>query len=286
MRHLRLGFVRRTLGARPALGIGLALLVPMVIACIAVPPLWRHGPNALVGLPYQSPSTEFPFGTDSSGRDLVPRVFAGGRLDLLVAAIVVGASLAFGTLVGVLAGTSRRLADAVVMRIVDALLSFPFLILILTLTVIIGPERELGPLTAGVPAIIGAIVIVDWSVYARLSRSQTLTLRSREYVTAAELLGYSRSRIVLRHLVPNVLGVVGAYAAADAVLVVITTASLSFLGVGVQPPTAEWGSIMFEGRAVLATSWWITVIPGVALTVTGLGLSIVADALVDRQDHR
>jgi peptide/nickel transport system permease protein len=283
-RHLRFTAVRRALGARPALLIGLGLLVPLVLACLLVPSLWPHSADALVAQSYLPPSSAFPFGTDDVGRDLVPRVFAGGALDLFIAAIVVGISLLLGTVIGVASAMSGRRSDAVAMRFVDAVLAFPFLILVLALTVVIGPERVLGPLSAGVPSIIGALILVDWAIYARLTRAQTMSLRSRDYVTAGELLGYSRSRIVLRHLMPNVLGVAGAYAAADAVLVVVTTASLSFLGVGVQPPTAEWGSIMFEGRAVLATSWWITVIPGVFLAVAGLGLSIVADALIDIKD--
>ena len=277
---------RRPRRRRHGLALGLSLFVPMVLGCLLVPVFWRHGANDLVAAPYLPPSREYPFGTDGTGRDLVARVFQGGRLDLLIAFVVVSLSLMVGTVVGVVSAMSRPWVDTTLMRFIDALLSFPFLVLILALTVVIGPVSEFGPFAAGSPAIIVAIVAVNWAVYARLARAQAMSLRSRDFITAAGLLGYSRTRLLVRHLAPNVVGVSGAYAASDAILVVVTTASLSFLGLGIQPPTAEWGSIMFEGRAVLATSWWITVMPGIALACTGVGLSLIADSLVDRGARR
>ncbi len=165
------------------------------------------------------------------------------------------------------------------MRIVDALIAFPFLILVLTLIVVVGATSSFWVLPAGAPAIIIAMIAVDWTVYARLSRAEALTLRERDFVLAARVLGYSQRRIVARHVLPGVLRVSAAYAVADVVLIVIVTASLSFLGVGVQAPTPEWGSIMYEGRSVLSTDPWITLAPGIVLALTGLALSLVADRL-------
>jgi peptide/nickel transport system permease protein len=154
------------------------------------------------------------------------------------------------------------------------------------LVVVFGPTRSLGPLPPGAPAVICGVILGDWAFYARLARGQTLALRERDFVVAARVLGFSQRRIVLRHLLPSVVATVTAYAVADAILVMITVASLSFVGVGVQPPAAEWGAIMYDGRAVLQTAWWITVMPGVLLAATGLGLSLVADALLsDREDR-
>ena len=191
-----------------------------------------------------------------------------------------------GTLVGTLSGSSRRRwLDALIMRLVDALIAFPFVILILVLVVLIGPDRRLGPTPAGLPSTIIAFTLVGWAYYARLARGQTLALREREYIVAAEIMGFSRRRVIVRHLMPSVLRVTASYAVGDAILAVVAIASLAFLGAGVQPPTAEWGNIMFEGRAYLESAWWITIAPGVLLAITGLALSLVADALL-ASDHR
>ena len=237
--------------------------------------------RALVAAPYQAPSLRHPFGTDSVGRDLFVRTFAGGRIDLIVATLVVGVSLIVGTLIGTLAGAStRRGVDSSLMRLLDALIAFPFVILILVLVVLVGPDRTLGPMPAGLPATVIAFLLVGWAYYARLARAQTLALRGSDHVLAARILGYSQRRIVIRHLAPGVARVTAAYAVGDAILAVVVIASLAFLGAGVQPPTPEWGNIMYEGRAFVGTAWWITVAPGVMLAITGVALSLVADALL------
>ena len=280
-RPLRLGRLGPAIGGRRSLAIGTALMTLIAVLCFAVPLVWPDSPDALVASPYQAPSWSHPFGTDSVGRDLFVRTFAGGRIDLLVTAGIIGVSLVIGTLVGTLSGSSRRRwLDALIMRLVDALIAFPFVILILVLVVLIGPDRRFGPAPAGLPATIIAFTLVGWAYYARLARGQTLALREREYIVAAELLGFSRTRVIVRHLIPSVLRVTASYAVGDAILAVVAIASLAFLGAGVQPPTAEWGNIMFEGRAYLESAWWITIAPGVLLAITGLALSLVADALL------
>jgi peptide/nickel transport system permease protein len=279
------GLLRRLTGAhgkrRPGLRLGIAILGSVTLACVLVPVLSSTPSDAIVGEPYQAPSWAHPFGTDTVGRDLFVRTFEGGRLDLFLALVTVGFSLIIGTLFGTLAGSSqRRWIDTVAMRVVDAVIAFPFLVLILVLIVVLGPRRELGPLPPGAPAVAGGIILAGWAFYARLARGQTLALRDRDYVVAARVLGFSHGRVVLRHLLPGVISICVAYAVADAILTIIVIASLSFLGVGIQPPTPEWGSIMYEGRGVLDSAWWITVIPGTVLALTGLGLALIADALL------
>jgi peptide/nickel transport system permease protein len=273
--------------ASTSLRVGLGMLGLMIAACILVPVFSPYGPGEIVAAPYEAPSSSHPFGTDSVGRDMMTRVFVAGRLDLAIAAITVLASLAIGSILGTLAGGARRRwVDTSLMRLVDAVIAFPFLVLVLVLVVVFGPERSLGPLPAGAPAVICGVILGDWAFYARLARGQTLALRERDYVVAARVLGFSQRRIVVRHLLPGVIGTVSAYAVADAILVMITVASLSFVGVGIQPPTPEWGALMYDGRAVLQDAWWITVIPGVMLALTGLGLSLVADAMLARREGR
>jgi peptide/nickel transport system permease protein len=260
---------------------GIVVLGLIIIACILIPMVWPYGAYELSDATFQAPSAQHPFGTDSVGRDVFVRTFEGGRLDLMVAGFSVAASLCIGTLVGIVAGsTRRRWTDSILMRLTDAVIAFPFVVLILALVVVFGPTRSLGPLPAGLPATMAAFLVAGWAYYARLARAETLSLRDRDFVVAAELLGYSRRRIIFRHLVRSVIQVTGSYAVADAILFVVVIASLSFLGAGVQPPTAEWGSIMYDGRAYLDTAWWITVMPGIVLALTGLSLSLIADSLL------
>jgi peptide/nickel transport system permease protein len=261
---------------------GLAIVGIILALSFIVPALSPHPPDRLVAIPNQAPSWSHPFGTDTLGRDVFVRTFAAGRTDLLVAAVGVGFSLALGALVGVATGLTRfRFADSAVMRLVDAIIAVPFVILVLALVVVIGTDREFLFLPAGLPALLVAILLANWTIYARLTRAETLAVREREYIVAANLLGYSRVRLVRRHVLPVVIKPAAAYAASDAILIMVLMASLAFLGAGVQPPAPEWGNIMYEGRTVLSTAWWISVAPGAVLAITGLGLALIADGLND-----
>jgi peptide/nickel transport system permease protein len=283
--RLRTRIGRDQTARRAGLIVGLTTIGVIAIGCVVVPMLWSYPPNQIVARALQAPSWKHPFGTDTIGRDVFLRTMAGGRIDLLVASGTVALSAVIGTLVGITAAFSGRWVDATLMRIVDAVIAFPFMVLVWAIVLLFGASKSLGPLPAGLPSLLFAIIITDWVVYARLGRAQTLTLRNREFVIAAELLGYPRRRIVLRHLLPNVRGTIGAYAVADAILQVVVIASLPFLGAGIQPPTAEWGAIMFGGSTVIATAWWVTILPGVVLAITGIGLSLVADSLLVRTER-
>lgn len=268
--------IRTTWSARQ--WIGAAILSIVVAMCVLVPALSSTSPDALEALPFEHPSWAHPFGTDDVGRDVFIRTFAGGRLDLGIAFIVVVGAGLIGLLVGVISATTERVwIDRSIMRFVDAIIAFPFLILVLACIVLIGVDRSFWILPRGVPALLVSMIVVDWTIYARLSRASASTLRGRDFVVAARLLGYPRRRIIARHIAPGVVRSAGAYAVADVIIIVIVTASLSFLGAGVQPPTSEWGSIMYEGRSFLTTAWWITLAPGAMLVATGLALSLLAD---------
>lgn len=272
----------RTTGRRIELWAGLLLLSTVVLACILIPFIDQTDPNAFVALPFQAPSSHHLFGTDSFGRDVFVRVLRGGRLDLVIASIALVLSYLIGTFVGIVAGSSTaKWIDPVIMRIVDAVVAFPFIVLTLAILAVIGRDWSLPLLPPGAGGIILSVILIDWTVYARLARSQTLSLRDRDYVVAARTLGYSSTRIVFRHLLPGVGRTTASYAIADVILIIIWTASLSFLGVGIQTPTSDWGSMMFEGRAVMSTAWWITMIPGVMIVLTGLALSAVGDSLLE-----
>jgi len=215
------------------------------------------------------------------GRDVFVRTMAGGRVDLVVATFAVAAAAFLGCVVGTAAALAGGWPDTVSMRLVDALIAFPFLILVLAVVLVFGTSRAWGPFPSGLPAVLFALIVTGWAVYARLSRAQALSLRQREFMTAAQTLGFSFPRLVFRHLLPNLVGIIGAYMVTDAVIIVLTTAALPFLGAGIQPPTPEWGVIMQEGAAVIATAWWIIVFPGLMLAITAIGLSLLADSFLE-----
>jgi peptide/nickel transport system permease protein len=258
---------------------GVSLLAILCAAFIVVPVVSAYPVDAFVGLPFQAPSSAHLFGTDSLGRDVFTRSFAGGRIDVLIAALAASISWAVGTAVGVVVGLTRNgWLSGAVLRLIDAVLAIPFVILVLSLVLVLGAQTQIGGLPPGVATIVLAVVLVDWAVYARIARGQTVSLRDREFVVAARLLGYSRPRIVLRHVAPNVVATTISYAATDAILIIVGTASLAFLGAGIQEPTPELGNIMYEGHNYLATAWWITVMPGILILLLGIALALIADS--------
>lgn len=276
-----LGWMRMIVGAPASRIVGATMFTIIVLACIFGPLFYPYGPDDFVAAPFQAPSWTFPFGTDAVGRDVFLRTLVGGRVDLSAAVIVTIFALVVGTLLGTLAGSGARWIDSLIMRIVDAVIAFPLVILLLALVVLIGPDVSWGPAPPGLPAAMIALMCVMWSGYARVARGQALALRDSDFVLATRVAGISNAKIVTRHIVPGVSRITVALAVSDIVMVVVILSSLPFLGAGVQPPAAEWGSIMYEGRAFLRQAWWITILPGVVLAATGLSLSFVADSLLD-----
>jgi peptide/nickel transport system permease protein len=271
----------RRWGASRTILFGGGGLAAVYLLCIVVPLVWAYKPNAMSALPLQDPSLAHPFGTDELGRDVMARAFEAGRLDISVALFVVAVSSIVGTAIGCgVALTAQRWIDPVVMRLVDALIAFPYLVVLLLLVTVIGPGRHLGFLPAGLPAILVAFLCLDWTFYSRLGRGQAMSLRDREYVLAARLAGFSQARILMRHIIPIVFRQILAYAVLDAIVTMGALASFAFLGVGVQPPTAEWGNMMFDAQGYISSAPWMLIGPAVLLAVTGLCLSVLADGLL------
>ena len=267
-----------------ALALGLGLLGLIVLLTIVVPMLSSHAATDIAGTPLSPPSLAHPFGTDTVGRDVFVRTWLGGRNDLLMVILVVLASSTIGTLVGVVAAMGSPLTDSVLMRLTDAIISFPGMIIVMAIALVFSDMGEVGPFPRGaLPAVI-AIVVINWASYTRLVRGEALSMRSRDFVTAATLLGYSKSRIVVRHLLPNLATTVVAYMVVDAIVAVVTIAGMPFIGAGIQPPAPEWGSLMLAGTTVLYTAWWVTVMPGLVVTVYGIALSLIADSLLAQVD--
>lgn len=219
-----------------------------------------------------APSTTHLFGTDNFGRDVFSRVIWGTKIDLRIGILGTIVPLIVGSIVGLIAGYYGGFVDNILMRLIDILMAFPFVILVIVIMTILGQ---------GVMNIYIAIWIVGWMSYARLVRGEVLVLKNAEYIQAAKVAGFSDKRILLRHMLPNVVSSAVVFAASDVVLCMITGASMSFLGLGVQPPTPEWGSILNEGRAYIMNAWWITLFPGLLMVITGIGFSLIGDGLTD-----
>lgn len=224
-----------------------------------------------------APSAQHYFGTDELGRDTLARVLYGARISLSAGLVSVALAMVSGTFFGLIAGYFRGWPDELIMRVVDAMLALPFLVLAITLAAILGPSLQNTML---------AIAIVTAPAFARVARGEVLAQREREYVQAAQALGASNSRTVLRHLLPNISGpliVQTSLAIANAVL---AESSLSFLGLGVQPPTPSWGSMLNTARGYLADAPWMAIFPGVAIFLTVLAFNLVGDGLREAFDPR
>jgi peptide/nickel transport system permease protein len=218
-----------------------------------------------------------PLGNDQLGRDILSRLIYGSRVSLMVGLVVVVVSGSFGVVMGILAGYLGGWADRLIMRLVDIQLAFPLILLALSIVAVLGPS--LGNL-------IVALAISGWVGYARIIRAEVLALREREFVEAARMAGCRTSRIAARHILPNVVAPATVVATLELARVVILEAALSFLGLGVQPPTPSWGRMLADGRGFLATAWWLATFPGLAIMLLVLSVNLVGDWLRDYFDPR
>jgi peptide/nickel transport system permease protein len=216
-------------------------------------------------------------GTDSLGRDTLSRLLYGARTDIFVALGAVICPFLIGTIVGVWSGYRGGLFDSLVVGIIDVIIAFPVLVLLIALVFVLGP---------GITTILIAVTAVDWVVYARLARTSSRRERNMEYVMAAKVGGIPTWRILSRHVVPNIISQSIVYAMSDAVLIILFITTLGFLGLGVPPPAPDWGTMISEAQPYFNTQWWLAVIPGLAIILTGLGLSLIADGLAQRLDAR
>ena len=225
-------------------------------------------PNAM----FVPPCPEHLFGTDNYGRDIFARVVYATRIDLAIGVGAMIVPFCIGTLLGLLAGFYGGKLDAIIMRILDISMAFPFMVLAIIVAAIVG---------SGVEILLISSWLVAWREYSRLIRAEVMVQKNSEYVQSAISMGYSNLRIMFRHILPNVISSALVYAASDVVVCMMSAASLSFLGLGVQAPTPEWGAIISDGKTFLGTAWWITVIPGLVLAFTGWGFSMIGDGLSD-----
>ena len=219
-----------------------------------------------------SPGAEHLFGTDNFGRDIFARVVYSARIDLSIGLFAMLVPLIVGTAIGLVAGYYGKRTDMIVMRIVDCFTIFPFMIMVIIIVAVAG---------AGIRNVFLAIWLIGWKEYTRIVRGQVLSEKNRDYVLAAKCLGYSDARIMFWHILPNVIGNAIIFATSDIIICMMTGASLSFLGLGVQPPTPEWGMMIAEGRGYMSQAPWLSVFPGVMLVITGIGFSLIGDGVTD-----
>lgn len=266
------------LAGRPMLLAGLAILAGFAVLALFAPWIAPHDPVLQDGsLRLVPPSPAHPFGTDNFGRDVLSRVIWGARIDLQIAVIGVVFPFLIGTAAGTMAGFFGGWVDALLMRLIDVVLAFPFLVLMLSIITILGP---------GLGSFYIAMALVGWVSYARLIRAQILVLKTQDFAVAATSLGFSRARIMFRHLLPNALAGSLVFVMSDAVLVLLNGAAISYLGLGVQPPVAEWGVMVAEAQGFITQAWWITLFPGLAIVVLAFGFSLTGDALADLMGAR
>ncbi|HUO04657.1 MAG TPA: ABC transporter permease [Candidatus Binataceae bacterium] len=260
------------------MAIGVVIVVALASVAISGPvlihtdPLAIDLPNALAG-----PSFTHPLGCDSLGRDMLARLIWGARLSLSVSALVVIASLILGSLVGGIAGLAGGKIDHLVMRGVDIILAFPGILLAIAIAAILGP---------GLPDLIVALAAMGWTGYARIVRGEMLSLRERDYVIAARALGARPSRLLFHHLLPGVAGPVAVQATFGLGGIIGAEAALSFLGVGVTPPTPSWGNMLDSGRAFLLVAPHLTTAPGLAIGISILGFNLLGDGIAQKIGHR
>jgi peptide/nickel transport system permease protein len=257
----------------PAFVAGGAIVLALILAALAAPLITRYDPNAqdLIHA-YGHPSSAHWLGTDQVGRDVFSRLIYAGRSDLLIGFIAVFCPFCLGTLLGCLAGYYGGFVDTIVMRLVDIVVAFPFLVLVIALVFVLG---------AGAGSIVIAITAVGWVSYARIVRGEILVQKRLDYVLAARAAGLSDRRIIGRHLLPNVITQAIVFSMSDIVLSILAIVTLGYLGIGLPPPTADWGSMAADGESLITTQWQLTTFPGFAVVLTGLGLSLLGDGLAD-----
>lgn len=262
---------------RLAMG-GLVVVVVLMLASLAAPLLAPYDPGIQnLANRLARPSAEHWLGTDELGRDILSRILFGGQvtLGMVVAVVIMVAPL--GLAIGCIAGYFGGALDRVLMRVTDVFLSFPRLILALAFVAAIKP---------GVTSAVFAIVLTAWPPYARLARAETLTVRGTDYIAAVRLTGASSFRIILRHIVPMCIGSLVVRVTLDMSSIILTAASLGFLGMGAQPPSPEWGAMIATARRFILEQWWVPTIPGVAIFVASLAFNLLGDGLRDVLDPK
>ena len=269
-RRLRIRF-----GGHPrVLYAGMAITALWIILALGADFIAPFDPNAQdIANVLQPPGPSHWFGTDNFGRDVFSRVIHGTRIDLQMGLVGVFLPFVLGTIIGAFSGYFGGFVDIVLMRVLDIMLSFPWLVLLIAIITVLRP---------GLGSFFIAITLVGWVSYARLVRVQILVLKGSEFVQAAVNLGYGHMRILFRHILPNALVPSIVFSMSDVVLVILAGSAISYLGLGVQPPTAEWGVMIAEGQNFMMTAWWISAFPGLSIVFLAFGFSLLADGLGEK----
>jgi peptide/nickel transport system permease protein len=278
----RFATVRRLLGNRLA-GVGIAIIATLALAAVFAPVLADEHPDAHgiwqidLSASRQPPSWDHPLGTDQLGRDELSRMLYGARISLVIGFAAVSLAIVIGTLLGSIAGFRGGTVDNVVMRAMDIMLAFPSILLALAIVALMGP---------GLANVMLAVGIVSVPTYARIARASVLSESRRDYVEASRALGADQVRVLFRHLLPNSLSPLIVAASLGIGTAILEAAALGFLGLGAQPPLAEWGLMLSDNRQKLFSEWWLVVVPGVAIMLTVLGFNLLGDGLRDTLDPR
>jgi len=257
----------------PAFVAGVVIVGTILLLAIFAPQIAPYDPtkqdlqNILA-----DPSSKHWLGTDQLGRDVWSRMLYAGRVDLKVGFLAVLLPFLIGTTLGALAGYYGRVSDSIVSRIAEVVVAFPFFVLVIAMVFVLGP---------GTRNIYLAITVVGWVSYMRIIRGEVLVQKRQEYTLAAQAAGLSNARIIVRHLLPNVITQAIVFAMSDIVLDILLIVTLGYLGLGIQPPTPDWGTMIADGQTFITVKWQLSTIPGVAVVITGLGLSLIGDGLAD-----
>jgi len=258
--------------------VGLIILVPMFLCAVLAPLISPHDPvepdlkNILAG-----PTWSHPFGTDTLGRDVFSRVIYGSRISLLVGFVSVGIATLIGIMIGAVSGYSGGIIDELIMRFVDLMMCFPTFFLILAVIALLEPS---------IWNIMIVIGLTNWMGIARLVRAEILSIKGKEYVLAAKAMGFPRRRIIFGHVLPNALSPVYVVATLGIGGAILTESALSFLGIGVQPPTPSWGNILTQAKDNIEVAWWLSLYPGLAIFLTVMGYNLLGEGLRDVFDPR
>jgi peptide/nickel transport system permease protein len=264
-------FARLRMQIPVTLVIGVVMTLFWIALALLAPVISHYDPIKIDVLhTLQPPGAEHWLGSDATGRDVFTRIIYGARQDLAMAFFGVVGPIILGTMIGLVSGYFGGRLDAVLMRILEVTISFPYFVLVIAIVAVLGP---------GLKSYFISLTCVNWVSYTRLVRSQALVLRGADFVLAARTMGLRHDRIMLFHILPNAIVPSVVFVMTDAVLTIVLGSSLGFLGLGVQPPTPEWGAMIAEGQTYLTSAWWISIFPGIAVCTLAMGLSLVADGL-------
>ena len=283
VRRARLGYILHSLRHSRVAGLGAALVVVVVLVALLGPltsprdPLEHNLRSRFKPPGFQDGSGVFLLGTDQLGRDILSRLIAGTRVSVIVGVLSVVIAGLIGVSYGLISGFAGGLVDNLMMRVADAFLAIPFIVLVVAVSGVVG---------AGLVTLILILGVTSWVTYARVTRAEVLAVREMDYVMAARALGQSGLKIMFKHILPNVTGSIIVLATMMVATTMLAEAALSFLGLGVQPPTVTWGLMLSDGRQYIGSAWWMSTFPGIAITLTVLGVVFLGDWLRDLLDPR